>query len=124
MGPEELEKKASHYRNVTVVGIIEDANRGVERSSLITRAMAELSEINFGLTDEEYGQVVDTGSDKIARYERLCKVAHWLVSDGTVILYTPGEILRGHNSGWPGLTPPEETRPCLDLLATGKEEDF
>ena len=126
MSPEELERKAKDYREVTAPAIYAEVTSGrITWPAAATRAMAELSDMQFGLTNEEYAQVVGEGPNEMERYEKLCKVAGWLiVHDGTTIMHTPGEILRGHSSGWPGLTPPEETRPLIDLLASDEEQDF
>lgn len=121
---EELEEKAEHYRTVTAPSLLEELRNGGRWSALSVKARAELADINFGLTDEEYEKIVGHGSERPDRYEKLCKVMGWLITDGTVMMYTPGEVLRDHSSGWPGLTSPEETRPLLDLLASDNDEDF
>jgi hypothetical protein len=122
---EEIEAKAEHYRSVTVPQLIEGFNSGdLSALALTTRARAELSGFNFGLTNEEYDKIVGKGPDSTKRYEKLCKVMGWIIEDGTLMAHTPGEFLRECSSGWPGLTPPNETRPYLDLLASDEEADL
>ncbi len=116
-------ERAERYRSVIAPDLVKQLQEGASASAVILKARSELAEFNFGLSDEEYENIVGDGPDAIERYEKVCKVMGWLIDDGTLILYTPAEVIRAHSSGWPGLTPPEETRPLMELLASDDEKD-
>jgi hypothetical protein len=121
---EELEERVAYYKEVTAPGLIEEIGNGGPIPGVLLKARAELAECNFGLSNQEYAEVVGEGEGATDRYEKVCRVAGWLIDNGVALSCTPGEILRAHSSGWPGLTAPEEIKPFLELLASQDEEDF
>lgn len=124
--PEDIEALTAAYKEETVPKLMREAQAGETTWSpgVVTRVMAELREFNFGLTDEEYERAVGSGADESERYERLCKFATWIVTDGTLIGYTPGELLRERRYGWLKVSLEQSEGQYLDLLASGEETDF
>ena len=121
----DLASRVADYELKTVPELLKARVGGTPWTpQIVTWAMAELREINFGLTDEEYGRVVGSSEDETVRYERLRKFAGWMVGDGTLIGHTPGELLRERHHGWLRVSLEEKSGQYLDLLASGKETDF
>jgi hypothetical protein len=122
---QDLAGQVANYQKETVPDLLRLRATGTPwNPNIVDKAMAKLSDINFGLTDEEYANIVGSGQDEMTRYERLGKFARWVVSDGTFLAHTPGELLREGRYGWLGLSLEHAQGQYLDLLASGEEADF